>query len=285
MNTHTSKAEENNDKIHIFKVFEQVLAASQSIQSAVEQVIKQVLSLRNLQNYVEVLQTIKEENEKRDQKTIEILRTYKWFITPNLPQMLILNAVKNSEKRISRHKINRLYVEHYTTNNCEHLEYLVSNWATNKIFKPRMKIFRDCISVIKNSKRKYNPSNIVIPTLFSQIDGIMNEFMMQEGLSFVVKKGKGKWTDKNGKVVNRKGWFRDKTQNLTILDSANNILLNIMFQTAYTSKALQYPFTFSRHKVIHGEFLHYGKIDNTIRAFLILDFLAILSAKQEKNYI
>ena len=81
MNTHTSKAEENNDKIHIFKVFEQVLAASQSIQSAVEQaisiqsaveqVIKQVLSLRNLQNYVEVLQTIKEENEKRDQKTIE----------------------------------------------------------------------------------------------------------------------------------------------------------------------------------------------------------------------
>jgi hypothetical protein len=54
MNTRTGKTEENNNKY-----FEQVLSASQSLQSACERVLEHFLMLGNLQNYVERLQTIK----------------------------------------------------------------------------------------------------------------------------------------------------------------------------------------------------------------------------------
>jgi hypothetical protein len=147
-----------------------------------------------------------------------------------------------------------------------------------------MKIFRDCISVIKISKRKYNPSNLVLPTLFSQIDGILKDYMIQEKLLYVVINKRSVLVDGNKNRIEWKKWYTNQTKNLTILNSANDILLNILFQKAYTSEALQDNFTFSRHKVLHGEFLHYGRMDNTIRAFLILDFLAILSAKQQKDY-
>jgi len=38
-------------------------------------------------------------------------------------------------------------------------------------------------------------------------------------------------------------------------------------------------FQFSRHKIMHGEDLQFGTIDNVIRAFLLLDFLANLKNK------
>jgi len=74
-----------------------------------------------------------------------------------------------------------------------------------------------------------------------------------------------------------KGWFKGLTPNQKLLDLANDIFLNILFQRAQPGQPLETPFTFSRHKIMHGEYLRYGRIDNTIRAFLILDFLATLS--------
>jgi hypothetical protein len=186
---------------------------------------------------------------------------------------------KGNQRKI----INRLYVDYYSSNNFEHLESLVDGWETNEIFKPRMKILRDCVFVMKNAKGKYNPSNIVLPTLIAQIDGILKEFMVQEGLLFDVKKRK--WKDKNGEVVYWKEWLEDQTQNQELYDLtlANDIFLNTLFQKAYTGEPLGTPFTFNRHKIIHGEFLKYGRIDNTIRALLILDFLATLSNKGSKS--
>ena len=229
-------------------------------------------------------QTFQKEYQIPEQEATPILRKYKWFITPSLPQTLILRVVKIGGRKDNQRKIiNRLYVDYYSSNNFEHLESLVDGWETNEIFKPRMKILRDCVFVMKNAKGKYNPSNIVLPTLIAQIDGILKEFMVQEGLLFDVKKRK--WKDKNGEVVYWKEWFEDQTQNQELYDLtlANDIFLNTLFQKAYTGEPLGTPFTFNRHKIIHGEFLKYGRIDNTIRALLILDFLATLSNKGSKS--
>jgi hypothetical protein len=56
------------------------------------------------------------------------------------------------------------------------------------------------------------------------------------------------------------------------------LLLEILFQEAFQGQDLTIPSTFSRHKILHGEYINYGRIDNTIRAFLILDFLHYLEA-------
>jgi hypothetical protein len=201
-----------------------------------------------------------------EQEAIQILSKYKWFITPSLPLDFVFEAVKIGRGRGNQRKaINRLFVDYFSSENFKNLEKLVDGWETNKIFKPRMKVFRDCVFAMRNAKDECNPSNFVLPTVIAQIDGIRIEFMDQNGLSF--------WT--KDKVW--KGWFKGQTPNQELLDLANDIFLNILFQKSQPGKPLKTPFTFNRHKIMHGEYLRYGRIDNTIRAFLILDFLAALS--------
>ena len=64
---------------------------------------------------------------------------------------------------------------------------------------------------------------------------------------------------------------------------ANDILLDFLFQNAYPGLPLEMPFTFNRHKILHGEITKYGRFDNTLRAFLILDFLNSVSIEKYKR--
>ena len=94
------------------------------------------------------------------------------------------------------------------------------------------------------------------------------------------------WKDKNTeKGTNWKTFFENQTSEDDPLDLANKIMLNILFQKSLKGLPLEKPFTFNRHKILHGEELRYGRKDNTIRAFLILDFLAVLmKQKTESNF-
>lgn len=126
-----------------------------------------------------------------EQEAIQILSKYKWFITPSLPLNFVFKAVKIGGRRGNQRKaINRLFVDYFSSENFKNLENLVDGWGTNKIFKPRMKIFMDCVFAMRNAKDKCNPSNFVLPTLIAQIEGIQIEFMEQNGLSFDLKKKK-----------------------------------------------------------------------------------------------
>jgi hypothetical protein len=217
-------------------------------------------------SYTKFWQAFQKRYRIAEQEAIQILSKYKWFITPSLPLDFVFDAVKIGKGRGNQRKaINRLFADYFSSDNFKHLENLVDGWETNKIFKPRMKVFRDCVFGVRNAKDECNPSNFLLPTLIAQIDGIRIEFMDQNGLSF--------WT----KDEVWKGWFRGQTPNQELLDLANDIFLNILFQKSQPGKPLETPFTFNRHKIMHGEYLRYGRIDNTIRAFLILDFLATLS--------
>jgi len=210
-----------------------------------------------------------------EQQAIKVLKKYKWFVTPSMPIAFVFEAVKIGRKRGNhRGEINRLFVEYFCSDDFEELEALVNNWQSNDIFKPRMKIFRDCIEGLKNASYKSNPSNFVLPTLIAQIDGILQEYMEKNGLLFDLKDRK--WKDPTGQKVDWKKWYKSRTTSQDMNDLANEIFLNILFQSSQRGAALKTPFTFNRHKIIHGECLRYGRIDNTIRAFLVLDFLASL---------
>lgn len=212
------------------------------------------------------------------EEALQILRDYKWFISPSMPFAFAFEAVKiGRQKGNQRKAMNDLFVGYFWDNNFENLETLVEGWKANSIFTRRMKIFRDCISALRDAKRGSNLSNLVIPTLIAQIDGVRQDFMEQKGLYFDLK-GK-QWKDSSGQPLiweDQKKWFRKQTPNQSLLDLANDIFLDILFQTAYRGEQLKIPFTFSRHKVMHGEYKRYGTKDNTIRAFLVLDFLASL---------
>ena len=227
-------------------------------------------------SYARFWQTFQEQYEVAEEEAIEILRKHKWFMTLSLPLGFVFEAVRIGRRKGNQRKaMNRLFADYFSSHDFENLENLVDGWKTNAIFEPRMKIFKDCVLVMGNAKSRYNPSNVVLPTLIAQIDGIQMEFMEKKGLSFDLKKRK--WRNKDGKVVCQTAWFKSQTSNQKLLDLANDVFLNILFQGAQRGQPLGIPFTFSRHKIMHGEYLRYGRIDNTIRAFLILDFLATLS--------
>jgi|YelNatPaOPRAMG01_1025707.scaffolds.fasta_scaffold42362_4 hypothetical protein len=215
-------------------------------------------------------ETFQEQYKIAEEEAVRVLKKYNWLITPSLPSGFVFKIVKLSRRKGNHRKeLNKMFLNYFSTRNFRNLEKLVEKWQTNDFFKPRMKIFRDCLFAIRNARGKYNCANVVLPTLISQIDGIKTEFMNRNGLSF--------WT----KEDEWKQWFKDQASNQRLLEAACDIFINILFQKSLPGESLKTPFWFNRHKIMHGEFFRYGRIEYIIRAFLILDFLAIITAKDK----
>jgi hypothetical protein len=214
-----------------------------------------------------------ERYEVAEEEAIQVLRQYKWLVTPSLPLTLVFEAARIGGKAAGRRKeMNGLFVGYFSSNAFANLAELVEGWCQNPIFQPRMKIFRDCVQTLRHAARGYNPSNVVVPTLIAQIDGIQTEFMRGRGLTFHIHSKK--WRGKDGTPIDKDGWLRRYISNHKILDAAAELYFDVLFQRALPGEPLQTPFTLSRHKIMHGEQVKYGRIDNAIRLFLALDLLA-----------
>jgi len=227
----------------------------------------------------ELAEKLQESYKLTDQEASRVLIGYKWFMTPSLPPGFIFEAVRIGRGRGNqRGPINKLFIDHLSSNDYENLSIMVVGWANNALFAPRMKIFRDCISALRDASRGNNPCNLLLPTLIAQIDGIQTAYMHSKGLA-VTGKNKMSWEDPTGAPVVKKVYLRTETRSQVALSSnfidiANEVLFDILFQKALTGEKASV--TFSRHKIMHGELLTYGRIDNAMRAFLVLDFLAAL---------
>jgi hypothetical protein len=211
----------------------------------------------------------------REEKAVRVLRKYNWFVSPSLRERFVFDVVKLSSRKGNQRKaVNKLFWDYFSENEFQNLEFVVEKWADNPIFKPRMKIFRDCVSMLKNAKKKDNPANVLIPTLIAQIEGIAIAYRKKKGFKFTANKQKERQQE-------WRLWFVSETTNQAVLSQqmlelTNYIFFDVLFQTAIPGQPLDNPFTFSRHKIQHGEFFRYGRKDNLIRAFLVLDFLAAL---------
>jgi len=237
------------------------------------------------QNYGKFWKKFEEEYKIAEKEAIECLKKYHWFITPSLPIDFVYNAVKICKRSGNQIKLmNKLFIDYFSDDDFTGLENMVESWKDKEIFKPRMKILRDCVLTLKESSSNCNASNLIIPTLITQIDGIQRDFMGKNDLR-VTRQGlmgsdSNVLVDENGDKIYWKDWYGNLTTDDEILDSANDIFLNILFQKSQTGEPLETPFTFSRHKILHGGSIRYGRKTNTIRAFLILDFLASLIEEQ-----
>ncbi|WP_424353465.1 hypothetical protein [Methanosarcina mazei] len=150
-----------------------------------------------------------------DSKIIPILQKHNWFITVSLEDDFILNfsrTIENPSGKLGK-EIRQEFINYFSRNNFEKLASMIESWEENTLFKPRMKIFRDSYNLLKHSHNSYNPSNFLIPTLISQIDGILTDYLIQNEFT-IIQKGKGLvWTDKmnknNWRISNRNKIFKD----------------------------------------------------------------------------
>ena len=210
------------------------------------------------------------------------LKKYHWFISPNMDTYVVYDIVEvcNSSSRHKKKEINHILINYFLDNNCEKLDMMSEIWSSNPLFEGRMKIIKDCINLLKINKKNINNSNLIVPTLIPQIEGIQMEFMKMNGLTV------DKWNnvlnsegdilqDDSGNNLKKKEYFRELTADNEFLDAMNDIFLDVLFQ--HTKYGEDYPsIHFSRHKILHGENKRYGRKEYMIRCFMILDFLSEL---------
>jgi len=141
---------------------------------------------------------------KRYRTTIDslnkILKDYNWFYSFSLPNECYGEIIEIQDAGVDVElKINQVFINHFSQDNFSTLETMVKEWDDNSIFQPRMEIINDCVQTLKNIKPGYNPSNVVLPVLIAQIDGIEADFIKKHG--FVFQKSEKKWQSPSGKCL------------------------------------------------------------------------------------
>ena len=217
-----------------------------------------------------------------EQRAVKVLQKYKWFITPSFPISFIFEVMELDEKKGRHDKaVNSLFIEYFEAKDWQNLEIMAHGWEKNPLLKKRYKILMDCVEAVKVASRKrkgINEANVVLPTLITQIDGVLTDYLNSKGLQWdsdyddLVDTRTG-----NVRKVGRKTQFKNakpKVLTTPLDDLANHIFLNILFQRSQKGNPLATPFNFNRHKIIHGESVKYGRKDYLIRAFMVLDLLA-----------
>jgi len=207
-----------------------------------------------------------------EKEVASILQKYKWFITPGMPLRFIGMLIEiDKVGKGAYKKINELFVSFFLDNNCKEIEIMVLDWVANNLFKKRIKIIKDCLFFVKDNinNGKINVTNVALPTLISQIDGIFSDYLVLKGVQISDIKGMS-YERKKNEFDSRKS--RVLTSRLD--DLAKEIFRDIFYQQTF--RIQDNPFDFNRHKIMHGENARYGKKVYLVRAFLLLDYLFYL---------
>ena len=209
-----------------------------------------------------------------EEKAVKVLKKYNWFVSPSLPAAFVREAVRIGNRKGNQRKaINKLFVDHFRENNYSNLLEMIEGWEDNGLSRHRVRKLKGCVRILRNKIPGVNPCDYVLPVVISQIDGLKTEYLKGQGLSLNKRQ---QWTDSTGKQVDWKKEFKNHAAGHCMDELAGDILLEVLFQKAYSGMPLKRAITFNRHKILHGESLNYGRIDNTVRAFMLLDFLLSL---------
>lgn len=207
--------------------------------------------------------------------SVEAFKSTGWIIAPSMNRELREKVVVFYQQNKTRH-ISQVILGYYHKNGFEKLKDAVQAWETNPLFPSRMRIFRDALKA--HCEGSYTLS---VPALLPQIEGILNEYVIMNGLQ--AKLGKIE------KVYNAViGDLREYP--LTSWAIANTLLYQLQTNT-YTFTSFETEFKKSannrkttRHTVLHGIATNYDRPIHSLKAFVLLDALSTLQEiDTEKN--
>lgn len=235
---------------------------------------------RYVQQIVDTIQPLREFFDRLEEyhiaeaEALEVLRRYRWLPFRTMPMTFMIRIINVSRQPGNKTgAINKLYATYFLANDCKNLVEMVENWADNPLFAPRMRIFRDCVKAVREAKGKYNAANVVLPALIAQIDGILTDFGARKG---VPNPGARDGRGDNQPEGDFAKWLQQHTQDGYYADLGNDLLLNCLFHLTRRRrdrKPIEPPYRYNRHKVLHGQYIHYGKMPDLLRTFLVLDYL------------
>jgi len=232
-----------------------------------------------------------------------ILTKYNWFISPSIDFRLRYYIDKNLNKQVDPESfLNKVFVYFFSVFDFENLDHMVGTWKAFSFLDDRLPILEECVNLLRNSTSKNsnikNPYYIIIPTLIAQIDGLKNSIVERykcKKMNIEVKDNNRNYPKKNISELFESIYSPEaaKPQFSFINDwllkesiTANDILFDVLFQKAQPMDKMEdLKPPFSRHKIMHGQFLEYGNMENTIRLFLLIDFLAELNYRMNKSTV
>lgn len=201
---------------------------------------------------------------------------YGWALTPSIPPHVIFVLAAAARDSHSPHKdIYRLVRDHMNANDWQNARILVDGLREYSVVTPRRhKIIRDCVeAAISRRRRAYNAANVVLPALFAQVDGMLSEFAREVRID--------RWASGRNKTALR-AEFERVTYRFD--EPALDLLFDVLFATTRPGQPLAGR-RFNRHKILHGEWLGYGRVEHVLRTLLLLDFVGYVVEEHRQRQL
>lgn len=218
---------------------------------------------------------------KRTHTSFAYLKQHGWIISGEIPITHIdLSGIDiEQQQRILLDYFDTLFSE----KNYELLSLMLRRWRANPFMSKRMHILSDCIDLYKASSNKKSYYTVIIPTILTQIDGLLWDYLqllsphepvldqLFRELSSAHRTRKAKIQSELQKEARKK--IKTSGLNTYADDMYSNLINDILFESLYHGEK---PQSFNRHKILHGENLTYDKKEYAMKLFLIVDFICDL---------
>ena len=272
---------------------------SQTLAKALQPLVKSIQLLQkqwveSFQNWVEPFQKLQQPFLQLMRTRAEIRRTAQVFQECNLwltPSMVgltdkIVKLYYEGKKQVIPSIISR----YYKGNNWAILRETVSNWESNSFFQPRMEIIYDALEA--HIEGKYTLS---VPTLLPHIEGIAREIVEKynlpklEGPVIYRKRAYGKNGVKTwpSTVFAHVGISDLSVEEWVAVESLLYYLEGILYFSPgdfqKELERLKRQSKLNRQSILHGVQIKYATPMNSLRCFLALDVLSLLSDKDDKD--
>jgi gas vesicle protein len=223
------------------------------------------------------LAALNREAKEVRRQAMPLLRETEWILPMSIPYSFVgVVAHAAARKTGGRALLRAQLLKFYSRDQHLELRRMVTAWKSNPLFRRRMRIIEDCVRVVAAGRRgAVNPSNVVLPALIAQVEGILRDYTEQ------LMAREGRVPEGGPKALFRKVHEKDLTSDLVeILD---RMLWDVLFQHSDRGKPLRPGLKLSRHKIMHGEDTRYGKREHVLRVFFMLDYLAFASQRSGRG--
>ena len=248
----------------------QFVELSEAINRQAEQIKKIVEPLTRQASLVSEAFHSYQKKYEEDKESLATLSQAGLILAPSMDKKYLerIRKYKGANNTRSIYTATRRY---YSDKEYQQLHKLVKSLELNSIFKPRLGIVNDALWA--HVQGKYTLS---IPTLLAQIEGIIIDYRLIY--------------DPNAKKVIGKDAIKETLDNasglgsLVLYEGLTEFIETTVFKkndfnklSVFNRKKL------NRHIVLHGRQLNYASEINSLRAFLILDVLALLLYQTEQT--
>ena len=214
--------------------------------------------------------------EEISEEISEPLKNSGFWIPPCVSENFILNLRELCvSENNSPNNIRNYFISKFHDNDFNLLRWAVNSWSDNKFFYDRM-------SIIENALKAHISEDYVlsIPTLLPAIEGVLNEIAgIRRGNSKISELAKEIFSDDyyEGMRAASKDIIIEFISGSEFYGSIPNEFFTLeefprwVKKNGYTETQI-----LNRHAILHGIHINYASVENSLRAFLLLDALSFV---------